>query len=82
MSTDRKNQSYWTGSLNVKIWLLGNLVLKLDDASGALANRFIPIKMKRSFLGKEDHGLLARILPERAAILNWALEGYRRLTGC
>jgi putative DNA primase/helicase len=51
----------------------------LVDHSGALANRFVALVMKRSFLGKEDHGLQARLQHEYSGILNWALIGYRRL---
>lgn len=51
----------------------------LSDASGALANRFIVLTMHESFLGREDLGLLDRLLVELPGILNWAIEGWRRL---
>ena len=47
--------------------------------SGALANRFIPLLMTKSFLGRENHGLLDELLPELPGILAWAIEGWRRL---
>ena len=33
----------------------------LADASGAMASRFIVLILKKSFLGKEDHGLEANL---------------------
>src|SRR5262249_16959987 len=35
--------------------------------------------MNESFYGKEDFDLTEKLLAERAGILNWAVEGWRRL---
>jgi putative DNA primase/helicase len=35
--------------------------------------------MEQSFFGKEDRGLGNRLIGELPGILNWALDGYRRL---
>jgi len=50
--------------------------LKIDRA---LKNRMLSIKFVRSFEGREDIHLKDKLLKERPAILNWALEGYKRL---
>ena len=49
------------------------------DEAGALAARMILIPMNESFFGKEDFDLTEKLLKERAGILNWAMEGWRRL---
>jgi putative DNA primase/helicase len=56
-----------------------NELPRLVDASGALVSRFIVLKLTESFYGREDLGLLKRLLPELPAILNWSLEGWMRL---
>jgi phage/plasmid-associated DNA primase len=37
------------------------------------------VPMKQDFYGKEDFDVTAKLLAERAGILNWAMEGWRRL---
>src|SRR5262249_18571726 len=49
------------------------------DEAGALAARMIMIPMYENFFGKEDFSLTTKLLGERAGILNWAMEGWRRL---
>jgi putative DNA primase/helicase len=81
MQVNRKNKTHWLGQLNIKFLILANLVPKLNDPSGALASRFIMLHMTQSFLGREDHGLFNRIIAtELPGILNWSIEGLRRLT--
>ncbi len=79
VTADRKNKTAWTGTLAVRFVIMTNELPKFSDASGALANRFVPLVMTESFLGREDHGLTARLLVELPGILNWAIEGWRRL---
>jgi len=79
LTIDRKNLAPVTLKLTARIMLLTNELPRLADASGALANRFVVIRMTESFLGREDNGLTDRILKELPAILNWAIVGYRRL---
>jgi len=76
---DRKFKEPWTGRLPTRFFVMTNELPRLIDHSGALANRFVALVMKRSFLGLEDHGLQARLRHEYAGILNWALIGYHRL---
>lgn len=78
---NRKNKSYWEGRLSTRIIILSNEMPGLKDASGALASRFIVIRMTKSFLEKVDIELGDRLLKELPGILNWALDGYDRLNG-
>jgi putative DNA primase/helicase len=81
ITVDRKYLSAWTGRLQVRFLILSNELPRFIDASGALARRFIVLKLEKSFYGKEDHGLLNRLLTELSGILNWAIDGWRRLNG-
>ena len=76
---DRKFKEPWTGRLPTRFFIMTNELPRLIDHSGALANRFVVLVMKHSFLDKEDHGLQARLQHEYSGILSWALIGYRRL---
>jgi putative DNA primase/helicase len=78
---NRKNQKFWEGTLGIRWLILGNDVPKFrgTDEAGALAARMVMLKMDQSFLGKEDWDLTDKLLAERAGILNWAMEGWRRL---
>jgi len=58
---------------------LTNEVPRLSDASGALAGRFVILRLIESFYGKEDTELTDRLLGELPGILNWAIEGWHRL---
>jgi putative DNA primase/helicase len=79
VTADRKYLSPWTGQLQVRFIILSNELPRLSDASGAVASRFIVLTMRNSFYGREDPGLLDKLLPELPGILNWAVEGWRRL---
>lgn len=79
ITVDRKFLPAWTGRLGVRFVIMSNELPRLSDASGALASRFVVLTMTQSFYGKEDRGLGNRLLAELPGILNWSLEGYRRL---
>lgn len=79
VTVKHKFKSAWDGRLGVRFMLLSNLMPRFSDASPALANRFVPLLMDQSFLGREDHDLLTKLLPELPGILNWAIDGWRRL---
>ena len=49
------------------------------DASMAIAGRFVPLLLARSWLGQEDHELELRLREELSAILNWSLDGLESL---
>jgi putative DNA primase/helicase len=78
-TVDRKHKTSITTKLNTRFLMLSNQIPRLVDESGALANRFIILKMTRDFLGREDHDLTNRLLAELPGILLWAIEGWRRL---
>jgi putative DNA primase/helicase len=75
----RKYLPDWTGKLSVRFTLLTNELPRLEDESGALASRFVVLRLQESFYGREDHGLFERLVPELPGILNWALAGWDRL---
>lgn len=76
---DVKYQPQWNGRLKTRFMILTNEMPHLTDASGALPSRFITLVMDRSFFGAEDTRLQDRLMAELPGILNWALEGRRRL---
>jgi putative DNA primase/helicase len=80
-SINRKNEKYWQGKLTIRWLILGNDIPKFrgTDEAGALAARMIMIPLYESFYGREDFDLTTKLLEERAGILNWAMEGWRRL---
>jgi putative DNA primase/helicase len=80
MTVDRKHLSPWTGKLPTRLLILTNELPKLTDASGALAGRFILLTLTKSFYGREDHRLTGKLLAELPGILNWSIEGWRRLS--
>ena len=75
----RKYQGDWTGRLETCFVMMANELPKINNASGALVNRFIMLTTDESFLGREDHGLEARLMTELPGILNWSLDGLVRL---
>lgn len=79
VSVDRKNKLALNLDLDARIMMLSNEMPHLPDNSTAINNRFLIIKLRESFLGREDVKLLDKLLPELPAIANWAVEGYRRL---
>jgi P4 family phage/plasmid primase-like protien len=79
VTADRKHKEAWTGRLATRFVVSSNVLPKLPDASPALANRFSVLRMQQSFLGREDPGLADRLMAELPGILNWAIEGWRRL---
>lgn len=78
-SVPRKFLPDWTGTLSTRFLLLTNELPRIEDASGALASRFVVLTLNRSFYGHEDHHLFERFVPELPGILNWALDGRDRL---
>lgn len=76
---DRKYREPWTGKLPTRLMILTNELPNFGDSSGVIANRFIVLNTVRSWLGKEDPGLLDRLVAEMPGIINWALDGLARL---
>ena len=79
LTIDRKNITSVTLKLPTRFLFLTNEFPRLSDSSGALAGRFIILRLTESFYGREDTGLTDRLLGELPGILNWAVEGWQRL---
>ena len=79
LNVQRKYLADWSGRLPTRIMILTNELPSLSDGSGALAGRFLILRFVKSFYGKEDPNLTNKLLTELSGILNWFIEGYRRL---
>jgi putative DNA primase/helicase len=79
LSIDRKFLPAWNGQLPTRFVILANELPKLGDASGAIASRFIVLRLTHSFYGREDLSLLGKLLQESSGILLWGLAGRARL---
>ncbi len=79
VTINRKYKAAITTTLPVRFVVLTNLLPKFSDTSGALASRFIVLPMQQSFYGREDRNLTRKLLAELPGILNWAIEGWRRV---
>ena len=76
---NRKYREQWTGKLPTRLMVCSNELPQLGDASMAIAGRFVPLLLTRSWLGQEDHALEPALHAELPGILNWALDGLERL---
>ena len=65
--------------LPTRFMFLSNELPRLNDASGALAGRFVILRLTQSFYDQEDPHRTDKLLSELPGILNWAIEGWRRL---
>ncbi len=79
ISVPRKHRSDWTAKLRLLFLIISNELPNFLDQSGALASRFIVLRLTRSFFGNEDRGLTQRLLQELPGILLWSLQGLDRL---
>jgi putative DNA primase/helicase len=79
LTLDRKNKTAWTGTMQTRVMILSNELPRFVDASGAIASRFIILKLNQTFLGREDTKLETRLREEFPAILKWALDGLTDL---
>ncbi|MEM9064027.1 MAG: phage/plasmid primase, P4 family [Planctomycetota bacterium] len=79
LTVNRKFKETITVTLQSRLIIMSNELPRLQDSSGALAQRFIVLSLKKSFLGKEDTRLTDRLLADLPGILIWAMEGRRRL---
>jgi P4 family phage/plasmid primase-like protien len=79
VSVDRKYLTPVNIRLPVRFMLLSNELPQFIDASGAIANRFMIVRLTKSFLGHENRHLTEELCTELPGILNWAIEGWFRL---
>jgi putative DNA primase/helicase len=79
LTIDRKHVDPVTVRLPTRFMLMTNELPRMNDASGALAGRFMVLRMTKSFYGQEDLTLGEKLRAERPGILAWAIEGLKRL---
>jgi putative DNA primase/helicase len=79
LTVNRKYREQWTGKLPTRLMLCSNELPQLGDASMAIAGRFVPLMLTKSWLNREDHELELALRAELPAVLNWALDGLERL---
>lgn len=79
ISIDRKHRINISVKFDPKMLMVTNKFMPLPDNSGGLQTRLLPLKFTKSFFGNEDPQLGKKLEKEYPAILNWALEGLKRL---
>lgn len=79
VSVNRKHRDFWNGTLSTRFLIMTNVLPRFADASGALANRFVPLVIRESFFGRENPNLSAELRKELPGMLLWAREGWLRL---
>jgi putative DNA primase/helicase len=79
LTIDRKHLSPVTMRLATRVMILTNELPQFTDSSGALASRFLILKLSKTFYGQEDTRLTERLIRELPQILHWAIEGWKRL---
>ncbi len=79
LTVDRKFLGSVSMKLPTRFVFLTNELPRLNDASTALAGRFLVLRLTHSFYGNEDVTLTDQLLAELPGILLWAIEGWKRL---
>jgi putative DNA primase/helicase len=79
VTVDRKFLGSVTMKLPTRFMFLTNELPRMNDASGALAGRFVILRLTNSFYGNEDTTLTQQLMAELPGILVWAIEGLKRL---
>ena len=74
ITINRKNKESITLRLPTKLMFLSNEIANIPDQSGALASRFIFLKLPNSFYGKEDLELEDKLSLELPGILRLAIQ--------
>lgn len=77
---NRKNMKPLDTKLGVRIVMMSNELPAFMDSSNAMNSRIIMLKMRKSFLGREDETLKRRLRTEVQGVFNWALKGLEDLT--
>ena len=79
VQVEQKYRESFSTRLNVRFVLSANEVPSFSDPSGAIATRWRVLQFTKSFVGREDRGLVYRLLSELPGIFAWAVEGWDRL---
>lgn len=75
LAVNRKHKNELITKLDCRVMIMSNEMPDLRDASQALAERMIPLRMENSFVGREDPTLKDQLDAELGGILHWALDG-------
>jgi hypothetical protein len=78
-SINQKYIRHQTAELTSRLTITTNERLDFEDESGALHARMLVLKFANSFAGREDPFLTDKLCEEMPGILNWSLDGLRRL---
>lgn len=81
VTVNPKYKALVSAKIDARLMMGTNEMPVFTEASDALARRLIFLQTTVSFLGKEDFGLLERLLAELPGIVTWALKGYADLSG-
>lgn len=79
LTVDRKFLGSVTMKLPTRFMFLTNELPRMNDSSGALAGRFVILRLLKSFYDEEDTTLTQQLMTELPGILVWAIEGLKRL---
>lgn len=79
LTVDRKFLGSVTMKLPTRFIFLTNELPRMNDSSGALAGRFVILRLTKSFYDQEDTTLTQKLIEELPGILVWAIEGLKRL---
>lgn len=79
LTIDRKHKTSVTMKLPTRFMFMTNELPRFGDASNALTGRFLILQLSRSFYGEEDKNLTDKLFEDLPGILNWAIEGWKRL---
>lgn len=66
-------------NLSCRFTLFSNLLPRLRDTSAVFVSRCIFLPMPNSYVGREDLTLGDRIMAQMSGVLNWAIEGQKKL---
>lgn len=79
-TVDRKGVAALSSvSLKVRFTIAVNELPRLSDSSAAMRSRLLVIPFFNTYEGREDVGLVERLLAEVPGITNWALSGLKTL---
>lgn len=80
VTVNRKNRDELNVKLGARLMIVSNDMPDLRDTTGALASRFLPLRIRiEGFLGREDFTLKRTLQDELPGILTWSLAGSDRL---
>jgi putative DNA primase/helicase len=65
--------------IGARFALASNEIPQFPDSSSAIASRLLVLNFTQSFRGREDLTLEAQLIRELPGILNWSIEGLRKL---